>query len=428
MRTRAGITLLIISGVILLLTLVAALRPLPSRDLALATGPPGSAYAAVGEQYRSILARDGVRVRLVPTSGTVENVRLLTNRRAGIAAGFVQADSVDPREEHGLETLGTLFFEPLWLFCRCADPLPPPKAWSGWRISIGPEGSAERPLALRLLALNGVDIAAPQLRAYQPQDAAQALLEHQIDAVFLLAGWESPVVQKLARAADVRLVSFAHADAYVALDPDLSKLVLPKGVADLAANRPPEDTLLIASKASLAVRSELHPALQYLLLRAAAEVHGRPGMFQHAGEFPAAEPIDMPLSEEASDYYRSGPSLLQRSLPFWLAQLVQRTLILVLPIAGIIYPLWSLVPRMYGWRRRRRVDLLYRELRMLESQLRLNAAALRGGVLDRLDELDRRAQELRLPGSYSASIYNLRDHIAAVRERAQTAARAASGT
>jgi len=204
--------------------------------------------------------------------------------------------------------------------------------------------------------------------------------------------------------------------------------VLPKGVVDLAANRPPEDTLLIASKASLAVRSELHPALQYLLLRAAAEVHGRPGMFQHAGEFPAAEPIDMPLSEEASDYYRSGPSLLQRSLPFWLAQLVQRTLILVLPIAGIIYPLWSLVPRMYGWRRRRRVDLLYRELRMLESQLRISAAALRGGVLDRLDELDRRAQELRLPGSYGASIYNLRDHIAAVRERAQTAARAARGT
>jgi TRAP-type uncharacterized transport system substrate-binding protein len=421
-RTRAGIALLALTGAILLITLLAALRPLPSRELALATGAPGSAYASIGEQYRAILARDGVRLRLVPTSGAVENVRLLTDRRSGIAAGFVQADTVDPRSEHGLESLGTLFYEPVWLFCRCPDPLPPLQAWNGWRVSIGPQGSAGRPLALRLLQLNGVAEGQLQLLPYLPEEAAQALLDRRIDALFTLTGWDSPVVQRLARAPDIRLVSFTHADAYVALDPDLSKLVLPKGVADLAANRPPEDTLLIASKASLAVRADLHPALQYLLLRAAAEVHAPPGMFQRAGEFPAPEPIDLPLSEEARDYYRSGPTLLQRSLPFWLAQLVQRTLILLLPIAGIIYPLWSLLPRMYNWQRRRRVDLLYRELKTLEAELRNGAPALRKALLQRLDELDRRAQELRLPGSYGASIYNLRDHIGAVRERAQAEA------
>jgi len=170
------------------------------------------------------------------------------------------------------------------------------------------------------------------------------LIGKQLNAALIVTGWDSEVVQRLAREPYITLRGFPRADAYVALYPTLSKLIVPRGVIDLAADRPAQDTALIASKASLAVRNDVHPALQYLLVKAAMEVHSRPGMFHRAGEFPAAEEIDLPLSEEARQFYRTGPSLLQRSLPFWLAELVQRMLILILPIAGIIYPLWSLIP------------------------------------------------------------------------------------
>jgi hypothetical protein len=223
-------------------------------------------------------------------------------------------------------------------------------------------------------------------------------------------------VQELARAPDIKLAGFPRADAYVALNPYLSKFILPRGVADLAADRPPQDTPLIASKASLAVRKDLHPAIQYLLLRAAVEVHSGPGMFQRAGEFPAPEAIDLPISEQARNFYRSGPTYLQRTLPFWLAELVQRLLILIVPLIGIVYPLWSLAPRIYSWTQRRRLYPLHRELKRLEQQVRAGSAGPVAAMKAQLDALDARTFELQLPPGLSDSLYTLRGRIDALRQ------------
>lgn len=386
----------------------------------MATGPADSTYGLAGERYRQILARDGVRLHLVPTNGAVDNIRLLNDPRSGIEAGFVQAGTVTERDTQGLVSLGTLFYQEAWLFCHCPDPVPPPKQWSGWRVSIGPIGSASHSLALKLFTLNGVDTEQLQLFAYPLEKTAQALRTGQLDAALIVTGWDSPVVQSLARAPDIQLLGFARADAYVALYPVLSKLVLPRGVADLAANRPPQDTPLIASKASLAVRGDVHPALQFLLLRAAAEVHSRPAMFQRAGEFPAAEEIDVPLSNEARNFYRSGPTFLQRTLPFWLAEFVQRIMILILPLVGIVYPLWSLAPKLYFWLRRRRLYPIYHELKLIEDELRATAApSVRSALVARLDDLERRTREMAMPGLLKESVYRLRTNIHALRELAQ---------
>jgi TRAP-type uncharacterized transport system substrate-binding protein len=400
-------------------TLFATLRPLPSRNFAMATGPAGSTYALAGERYRQILARDGVRLRLVPTNGAIDNLRLLQDPRWGVEAGFVQGGTVSEKDGRDLVSLGTMFYQEAWPFCRCPDPVPPPKQWSGWRISIGPVGSATRPLALKLLALNGIDAQQLHLFGYLPEQAAQALLAGQLDAALMVSGWDSAAVQSLARAPAIQLLGFPRADAYVALFPVLNKLVLPAGVADLAANRPPRDTPLIASKASLAVRSDLHPALQFLLLRAATEIHSRPGMFQRAGEFPAPEEIDLPLSKDARTFYRSGPTFLQRVLPFWLAEFVQRMLILIVPIGGIVYPLWSLAPKVYYWDKRRRLYPLYRELKLIELGLLSEVGGARQRMLGQLDDLDRRARELAMPGPLNESAYTLRGHIRVLRERVQ---------
>jgi hypothetical protein len=258
-----------------------------------------------------------------------------------------------------------------------------------------------------------------ELLSYQPEEAARRLLASELDSILIMTGWDSPIVQRLARSPEITLRGFPRADAYVALDPTLSKLILPRGVADLARDRPPEDTPLIASKASLAVRADVHPALQYLLLRAAMEIHARGTIFERAGEFPAPEVIDLPLSKEARDMYRAGPSFLQRSLPFWLAVLVQRILILIIPVVGIIYPLWSLVPRLYRWQMQRRVFNIYRELYIVEHAL-LRAPSDRV-VMARLDDLEQRVLSMRLPAAYSEMSYNLRANIRMVRQRAREA-------
>jgi TRAP-type uncharacterized transport system substrate-binding protein len=415
-RSPAGIILIVVTVVVLLSVLLASLKPLPGRNIAIATGPPGSAYDLVAQQYRQILARDGVKLRLVPSDGALDNVRLMRDPRSGVAAGFVQSGSVEEGASQDIESLGTIFYEPLWFFCRCAGALPLVNELANWPVSIGPVGSASRPLSLKLLALNGIDARELKLFDYQADESEKALMEDRIKAALILTGWESPVVRRLARSPDISLLSFKRADAYVAIEPTLSKLILPRGVADLGTDRPPQDTTLIGSKASLAVRKDLHPALQFLLLQAAMQVHSRPGMFQRAGEFPAAEEIDLPLSEEARHIYRAGPSYLHRVLPFWLAELVQRLLILLLPIAGIIYPLWSLVPRIYAWQMRRRVFRMYADLKLVERDLRIATPGMRPGLMSRLDELEARARDLKVPTAFTELTYTLRVHISAVRE------------
>jgi TRAP-type uncharacterized transport system substrate-binding protein len=415
-RNRIGVILLIVAALAALLwAMIALLRPFPARHLEMATGPPGSTYEHFGERYREILARNGVRLKLVPTNGAVDNVKLVRDTKSGVDVGFVQAGSVDPTLAKDLVSLGTLFYEPIWFFCRCN--FSGPARFADLRVSIGPDGSADRPLALKLLALNGIDAHQLQLYDYSPEQAARALLAGQIDAVFLASGWDAPVVQTLVRAPDVNVIGFPRADAYVSLDPTLSKLILSRGVADLALDKPPQDTPLIASKASLAVHKRLHPALQYLLAQAAIEAHSRSSIFANAGAFPAAEEIDLPVSPEARHIYKEGPSVLQRYLPFWLAEIVTRLLVLVLPVVGIIYPLWSLTPKIYHWELQRRINRIYGELRRLEFEMRLGTPGLREAFLARLDALDQRALNLRLPTAFGGVTYNLKSHIHMLRER-----------
>ena len=416
--------MLIITAVVLLWALFAALRPFPGRDVTIATGPAGSAYAQIAEHYREILARDGVRLHLVPTNGAVENLERLRNVRAGVDAGFVQAGTTSERESPDLVSLGTVFYEPLWVFCRYATLGELLHDRPNARISIGPVGSATRPLALKLLALNRIDTTNLQLSGFVPEEGVHRLIAGEIDAVVMLSAWDAPALQQLLLAPGIEPMGFKRADAYVALNPRFSKLILPQGVADLGANRPPADVPLIASKASLVVRRDLHGALQYLLIQAAIEVHGRPGIFQRAYEFPAPEAIDLPLSDEARHLYKSGPSILQRKLPFWLAELIQRLAIVILPLAGILYPLWSLLPGFYKWHMESRIYRIYGELESIEGALRRNTRAdadteERAQMLARIEELERRALELDMPSSYSERSFNLKAHIRALMANAR---------
>lgn len=390
---------------------------LPPRELVMATGAEGDANYELGIQYREILAKEGVRLRLLPTSGSMENLQLLRDPQSGVSVGFIQGGTTTRKEAPELESLGTVFYEPLWLFRRdeIGDSV---QALRGRRLSIGSEGSGGRALALQIIERTKIDSIIGELLGFSPQVAAEKLIAGDIDAAFIVTAWESPVVQSLMKTKGIELLSFQHADAFVAIYPFLHKLVLPAGVIDLLTNRPPSDVVLVAPKASLVVRADLHPALQYLLLNAAVQIHSQPGIFQKAGQFPAAESIGIPLSDEAQRFYKTGRPFLQGYLPFWVATLVEKVLVVLLPLAALLFPVFKFLPQSYDWIMQLRIRRLYDEIRSIESEMEVQGAKIdRSALSTKLDLIDQRANHLQLPNVYASSLYTLRSHIDLVRTR-----------
>ncbi len=283
----------------------------------------------------------------------------------------------------------------------------------GRRIAIGPEGSGTRPMVVELLRANDAEDAFTAL-PLTPGAGGEALLKGEIDCACMLTGADAPIVRKLLADVRVALATFPRADAYVALYPHLRKLTVPRGVGDLAKDLPKEDVTLLAAMTSLGVREDLHPAIQFLLLQAASDIHSGPGILHRPGQFPAAEPVDVPLSRDAHAFYKSGGSFLQRHLPFWLAVLAERVLLVLVPLAGVLYPLLRIVPILRGWAIQQRLWRLYSELREVEAGIASGAAGGAGA----LDELERRVNLVRVPRTYARRLYTLK---AARRARARKA-------
>ena len=391
-------------------------KPAPPDRLALTAGAEGGSYHAIAERYREILARDAIDVEVHASSGAVENLRRLGDDYSGVDAGFVQSGTGTADDFPGLVSLGNLYHEPLWVFCRGSAVLGRLTELKGKRLAIGPPGSGGRTLALQLLSANEAAKMPTVLLDLGIPEAAAAMRRGEIDAVFIVAGADSPVVQELLRAPGVRLMNLQQAAAYTRLFPFLSSVVLPQGAVDLAKNIPEQDTTLLAATAMLVARESLHPALMNLLVQAAIEIHGRPGLFQRPGEFPTAVATDFPMSDEAKRFYKSGPPFFHRYLPFWLAVLVERMVVLLVPLVVILIPLIRILPSAYSWQVRRRIYRWYGGLKQLESDLEHDRE--RAGIpghLKRLEEIEQRISKLKVPLAYSEEFYNLRQHAHFVR-------------
>jgi TRAP-type uncharacterized transport system substrate-binding protein len=399
---------------------LALLRPKPQRSVVMAAYPEGSLNADLVKRYREVLAREGIELKLEPSAGAVESLARLRDPTSATSIALIPGGITTEQESPGLVSLGTLFYQPLWIFSR-GHPLQKHKELRDLRISIGPEGSSSRALSLKLLGRAGIiDSQSARLLPFTPSESAEKLIHGEIDVAIFLDAWESSAVQQLLNAKDVNLESIHRADAFVALYPFLSKLVLPAGLVDMAQVRPPEDLLLIAPKSSLVVRNDLHPAIQYLLLEAAVEIHSTPGMFQTAGQFPAPESIEIPLSPCAREFYKTGPPFLQRHLPFWLAVFLEQPLVWIIPLLAILFPFFRLAPGIYDWVERRRVYKLYSELKRVEDDLVFaSPSRAQKDLVERLDRLRDRAVRLSVPTPFKPLVSSLRLHIDLVRQEAQ---------
>lgn len=400
-------------------------KPAPPDYVVISAGAEDGAYFAYAKRYREILARHNVVLEVKPSSGAVENYERLRKEGSGIDIGFVQGGIGVADDAPDLRSLGSMYFEPVWIFHRVSGTIDRLTQLEGRRLAIGPEGSGTRRLATALLTANGISVPQGKLSELTGSAAAKALQQGEIDAVLLVAGHQSAAVATLLREPKVRLMSFVQAEGYARNFPFLSAIVLPMGGIDLRQNIPGQDVHLLATTANLVVREELHPAIVGLLAAAGMEVHGAPGLFQDKGQFPFVKGGDFPVSPEAERYYKSGPSFLQRFLPFWAAIFVDRMIVLLVPFFALLIPLARILPALYDWRISSRINRNYGQLRVIEGELDNSAAdETSANFSARLDQIEDRVNRLSVPISYNSQLYTLRQHIDMVRSRVKPQATA----
>jgi TRAP-type uncharacterized transport system substrate-binding protein len=399
------------------------LNPNPPKKVTLATGPAQSAYEQFGKRYQQALKRYGIEVVLVPSEGSRANLRLLKEGRAQLA--FVQGGSGDisANEDSGIVSLGSLFVEPLWLFYRtdAAKKVPGGAFTSltqmtGLRMNIGARGSGSPGIMRRLLEANNLDPATLKLSRLDQTAATVAFLDGELDVLVFASAPESSMVQMLLQTPGVRLVDFSQSEAYSRRLPFLSPVVLPRGVADLSRDLPPQDVRLIATTTALLARDETHPALLQLFAQAARDLHGPAGWFNKAGSFPNIEHSEYPVASEAERTIRLGKPFLQRWMPFWLANLVERMWLALGIILAVLLPLTRIVPPLYRFRIRSRVFRWYAQLRDIENRMHAESAD-RTQLARELKSLDLRAGRISVPLSYADELYALRQNIQLVRTR-----------
>ena len=392
----------------------------PPNTLIITSGDEGSLFQRNAEKYAKILARKGVKLKILPSEGSLENLERLADPKFHVDVGFVQAGVAKGKNIDNLVSLGSISYEPLYLFCRADKPFHLLSQFSSKRLAIGEEGTGTNVLALELLALNGIKPGgATTLLEIDDEEAEKALLEGKIDGAFMMGdSASSKTMRDLLRQPGITAFNFSQADAYTRRINYLNKLVLLEGSIDFGKNVPGHNINLLSPTVELIARTDLHPALSDLLLEAATEVHSRAGRYQRQGEFPSPLEHEYRISSDAQRFYKSGKSFLYRYLPFWMASFLNRILVVIVPMILVLIPGLKSIPVIYRWRIRLRILRWYRALLVLESDLSLNVTSeKREELLNRIDQIEQSVNNMKVPASFADQFYSLRSHIAIVRAR-----------
>jgi TRAP transporter TAXI family solute receptor len=408
----------------LIATYMMFVEPPPPRKIVIATGGQNGAYFRYAQRYADELKKDGLTVEVRETAGSVENLRLLGDASSGVAMAIVQSGVATPEQVPNFLALGSLYREPLWVFYRADKRIERLSQLAGKRIGVGPQGSGTNAIAMQLLAVNGLiepKSAKETSKAVLVQDnvaaAATALQKGTLDAAFFVAAFEADYIQALLNDSGVKLLDFGQHDAYHRRFRFLAPVTVPAGLVNLGQNIPGQDVALLAPTAMLVVRKDFHPALVPLLLATATRIHGNGDELSNPGEFPSQSYCDFPVSEDAKHFYKSGPPMLQRLLPFWVASLADRAKVMLIPLVMLMMPLVRAAPPLMRWRTRRKIYLWYSDLRDIDKKL---ADGLSGPELDkqlaRLKAIEHQVAYVDVPLSYMEEFYHLRLHLGMLQE------------
>ena len=392
--------------------------PAPPSKITMATAFKGSSFEYYGRQYREIFARSNVELELRETAGALENVKLLQDPKSDVQIAFVIGGVSDGKHAPGLLSLGTVYNQPFWIFYNSNESVERLSQLIGKRIAVGPVGSGTRYAADQILGKGGVNSENSTLLPIAGSAAVEAMNSGKADAVWIIGAPDSTSVQSFLRNPNVRLMSFPMAEAFTRIFPELARLVLPQGVVDIGQNVPPNDVPLIGSTAKILVRSDLHPEIVQLLLQTMVEVHSGPNIFQRTGEFPNSTDVEYPVAPAAIDFYKNGPSFMQRHLPLWLSVHAQRAIAVLVAAIALGLPLFRLLPSAYNWITRRRLFYWYAQLKALEASFDADPKdkrlAEKQAEIERIEEA---VSHIRFPLTFSDQLYNLRSHIDIVRRK-----------
>jgi TRAP transporter TAXI family solute receptor len=400
-------------------------QPAPPNRIVVAAASKGSPYFDLAERYRQALATHGVTLEIKETSGSLENLKLILDDRSGVAAAFLQGGTATARDAPSVRSLGRVLYEPLWIFRNAGLSIERIADLKGKHVLVGPAGGGTNQFAMQLLAASGVTRDNATLVNIELPDYVDALGRGKADAGFLVLAASARTVHQLFADPNVRLFGLAQADAYAQRFPFLTRLDLPEGIIDFADNIPSANAPLVATIASFVVRDDIHPALANLLTQAMLAAHSAPaverngevGIFEGSGAFPMQNDPVFGMADEARQVYRSGPPLLQRYMPFWLATFLNRMILMAIPIIGVLVPALRFAPMLYTWRMRRRLLRWYKELKNLEIDSEGTAVERIREKQARIEQIEQAVDHLKLPIGFANQLYDLRLHIDMVRRR-----------
>ena len=397
--------------------------PPPPRHVLMATGSEGGSYEQLGKKYVEFFKEKGITLELLPTSGAQENIDRLSDRNDPVQAAFVQAGVDHAKEVKGIQSLGAIAYDPIWFFYRGPEIKAADfeavngalKDFSDKKISTGIEGSGTHAQAVKILEASGYKKGL-QVINLSGHEAVEALKTGQIDGAFIADSYDAPNVQALLNDKSLHLATFKRAAAYVKLMPYLNILDVPQGAFSLARNFPSSDMKLLATTTNLLIDDRMHPAIQFLFLEAAREINGKESFFSERGEFPSFKDSMLPESPVAVHYEKNNYPLLATYFPFWVAELINRLIFVLLPFCVLGYPLLQALPGYRAKRMQNKINRLYGSLKALEQEL-LNGfnEEQREEYLKRLNLLEYQALRIKVSKRLSSDYYTLRTSIDYVR-------------
>lgn len=405
---------------IVIVGVVFFIKSAPPSQLNMISGPEGSSFHKTALRYAKALEKNGVRVNVLTSKGSLENFERISDPKGKVDLAIIQGGIIrDDDRMDNLVSLGGINNQPIFFFYR-GKPMNRLADFKGKTIAIGLEGSGTRKMALRLLELNGIKEKEPgttKLLNLDADDAAAALEKKEIDGAFIMTENASTEdLRKLMRSKEVHLLNFRNAAAYARKLDYLNVLDLPEGLIDFDLDIPSTDIQLVGPMVELVAVKDLHPALSDLVLDAAMSIHGRPGLFQKRGEFPAPVEHRIKLSEDAVRFYKNGKGLLYKHLPFWMASLVNRLLVVFLPMVLVLIPAVRSIPALFRLRSQLRIRRRYRELLIIEDKFRREKDPLKIAALHKnFDLIDNDIRDMKVRAAFADQFYSLRGHIDYVR-------------
>ncbi|RXJ88511.1 hypothetical protein CRV01_12240 [Arcobacter sp. CECT 8983] len=392
------------------------IKPPPKKEITIAAGSITGNYYKTALIYKKLLEKENVKVNLLTSAGSIENINLLKQNKADIA--FIQNGTTKNKEE-GIKSLASIYYEPLWVFYRN-------EGFSinyiiqliSKKISIGAEGSGTKDLTSKILKDNGIDSTNSTIFNYDDKKAKEELIKGNIDAMFVVSAHESKTIEELLSNPNINVLSFKRAKAYSRKYPFLEALNLYEGTLDLYKNLPDEDINLLSTTANLAVKDGFSEELIRLVLKKAKEVHSKKDLFAKAEQFPNDLNMQLEIHEEAQRYFEYGDTWLEKIFPYWIASNIDRLKLFIIPLLTLLFPLFKGFFPLYTWTMRSKIYKWYDEVKDLDNRIDTLSKKELEKELITINELKQETQkETKVPLSFMGEYYNLQLHIDLIEQK-----------